>query len=96
MLVASNSLCTSDVIEWLCRHVSFLIVGLVAMCFPQVIRELKDLAGDESDDEDDEEVAKLSEEATMPIQEVLNRLKEVCALCFIAVVIKTLILISFY
>ena len=42
----------------------------------QVIKELKELAGDQEDEEEDE-AAMLSEEAMLPIEELLKRMKQV-------------------
>eukprot|EP00795_Rhopilema_esculentum_P007765 gene7765-13608_t len=42
----------------------------------ETIKELKELAGDRDEDDDDEETAMLSEEATMPIEELLKRMKQ--------------------
>jgi len=42
----------------------------------ETINELKELAGDDADDEDGDEAAMLSEEAKMPIEELLDRMKQ--------------------
>ena len=49
----------------------------------KTINELKKLAGDDADDEDDDEAAMLSEEAKMPIEEILDRMKQVCNYMFV-------------
>ena len=49
----------------------------------KTINELKELAGDDADDEDGDEAAMLSEEAKMPIEELLDRMKQVRNLMFV-------------
>eukprot|EP00794_Sanderia_malayensis_P004672 gene4672-5281_t len=42
----------------------------------EVIAELRELAGDDADEDDTNEVAMLSEEATIPIEELLRKMKQ--------------------